>query len=369
MKKITYDVTALIIAQITGSITQAEEILLNKLLQKFPQVRELSDFLNESLPPATIQDPATLEQEARAIIKMAKTRSRSKKIKQLSLVGVAACMITAIILAVKVWDSRIPRQQSMNTTFGDSTDITLQMGNELLYLAGKKLTVHLNKGLLINDTKQLRSLKNGEQALMATLTVPPGKVYSLQLSDGTSVALNSATKIKFPISFKKQERSIDLDGEAFFTVNASAIRPFIVHLPHTDVKALGTQFNVNSYNADRLRVALISGNAKVTSGPTTTVLQPGQVVTRSGSQLEVGPLNKDETSWLQSQIYINDADEMEIIELTWRYFHEKLTIAPRLPNNRITAIIDRREHIDSFLVQLAPLNKIKRDADGIHIKR
>jgi hypothetical protein len=377
MEKITDYVTALIIARITGSITQSEEILLNNLLEKFPEVRALSDFLNEAPPPVNIPDRATLKKEARNIIKMAESRTEvtpeshtePKRTNYRRLVVIAACMVVIIVTAVKLGRYHTLRQQSINAGRKDSVRVSLSMDGGTVLLPGNKLTIDPDKGLLIDDTYPLRALTNREKDLTATLRVPEGLRYALQLGDGSKASINSATELKFPLQFKEQQREVNVNGEAYFTVNANANRPFIVQLPNSKAIALGTQFNVNSYNQQQPRILLISGSVQVSSGNNTAQLKPGEAATGSGNRLEVGPMDKDETSWLHDEIYINDVSEKEVVALTWRYWRQKLTIARPMQANRINLIIDKRLPIDSFLIQLAPLDKIHQDSNGYRIER
>ena len=81
-----------------------------------------------------------------------------------------------------------------------------------------------------------------------TLTVPYGKQFELQLSDGTNVHLNAGTSLKYPVKFVKgKNREVFLNGEAFFNVAKEVNHPFIVNANEIDVRVLGTQFNISSY--------------------------------------------------------------------------------------------------------------------------
>ncbi|UPK71812.1 FecR family protein [Chitinophaga filiformis] len=377
MKKTTDYITALIIARITGSITPQEEVLLNNLLEKFPEVRALSDFLNETPPPVNIPDRDILEQEAMNIIRMAESRNqmtsashvRLKRRRYVRPTTIAACMVAIIAVGVIARYLIQQRPQNVHTGRKDAVSVSLLIGGDTVPLSGEKLTIDPDKGLLIDDAYLLRTLKNINKDLTATLAVPAGKRYALELSDGSKASVNSATELKFPLRFKERERAVNVNGEAYFTVKANASRPFIVQLPNSKAIAMGTEFNVNSYNEQQPRIALVSGNVQVTNGHSTALLKPGEVATGFDRQLKVGPMDKDETSWLNDEIYIHDASEKEIVKLTWIYWQKKLTIDKPLENNMISLIIDRRKPIDSFLVQLAPLDKIHPDGDGYRIER
>lgn len=67
----------------------------------------------------------------------------------------------------------------------------------------------------------------------------------LHLSDGTTVWLNNGAKLKYPASFEADNRTVYLEGEAYFEVRHQAGRPFYVRTDNGIVKEYGTSFNVN----------------------------------------------------------------------------------------------------------------------------
>ena len=67
------------------------------------------------------------------------------------------------------------------------------------------------------------------------------------MSDGTVVNLNSGTSLKYPVAFVEGEnRSVFLDGEAFFDVATDKDHPFIVNAEALNIEVLGTKFNVSA---------------------------------------------------------------------------------------------------------------------------
>lgn len=77
-----------------------------------------------------------------------------------------------------------------------------------------------------------------------SLEVPIGTEYSLVLSDGTRVCLNSQSRLTYPVVFDSKERVVELEGEAYFDVEEDAERPFLIKIKDAAVKVLGTSFNV-----------------------------------------------------------------------------------------------------------------------------
>lgn len=96
-------------------------------------------------------------------------------------------------------------------------------------------------------------------------TCKPGERKSFQFPDGTQVILNAGSEIFLNEQYAKNTREVFLKGEAFFEVQHNAEVPFIVHTASMDVKALGTAFNVKSYNNEgRTEAVLVRGLVEVT---------------------------------------------------------------------------------------------------------
>ncbi|HEX2532083.1 MAG TPA: FecR family protein, partial [Chitinophagaceae bacterium] len=84
------------------------------------------------------------------------------------------------------------------------------------------------------------------------LVTGKGRQWEVVLPDGSAAWLNTASELSFPASFARDERSVQLRGEAYFEVAKRTGQPFRVHVrPGTGAEALievlGTHFNVNAY--------------------------------------------------------------------------------------------------------------------------
>lgn len=77
---------------------------------------------------------------------------------------------------------------------------------------------------------------------------PAGSRTFLELSDGTKVWLNYGSKMIYPQRFTGNERTVQLVGEGYFEVAHNPLKPFIVESGGMRVKAVGTNFNVKSYD-------------------------------------------------------------------------------------------------------------------------
>ncbi len=111
-----------------------------------------------------------------------------------------------------------------------------------------------------------------------TLTVPRGETFKITLCDGTEVWLNANTHFVYPTTFVEKERTVTLNGEAYFKVAKDAEHPFIVKTPHVQTRVLGTEFNIRSYSPEDTHIVLISGKVEVsnTKNNAYTRLIPGE---------------------------------------------------------------------------------------------
>jgi transmembrane sensor len=95
-------------------------------------------------------------------------------------------------------------------------------------------------------------------------SVPYGSKSTLVLPDGTKIWMNSGSKIRYPEKFAPNDRTIYLEGEAFFDVTHNPQRPFIVKTSDINIKVYGTRFNVKSFPEENIiETALLSGSVEI----------------------------------------------------------------------------------------------------------
>ena len=168
---------------------------------------------------------------------------------------------------------------------------------------------------------------------------PPGQKSTIFLKDGSKVILNSASRLRFPEDFGTNQRTLELEGEAFFEV-AKDTTPFTVTAAGIRTTALGTSFNIRAFPADaRMNVALVTGKVNVSGvaagaqGDTLSAfLIPGeQVIYRKGGQaFEKGQfLAREMLGWKDGVIYFNDTPFGEVIETMERWYGVSFEITGR----------------------------------------
>ncbi|PSL19553.1 FecR family protein [Chitinophaga ginsengisoli] len=186
-----------------------------------------------------------------------------------------------------------------------------------------------------------------------TLTVPPRTDYRIELSDGTEVHLNASSTLRFPFIFPGRTREVYLEGEAFFTVAHDPKHPFIVHTGTTSVIALGTEFNVNSYDHNIITTSLVTGSVVTDVGDSLDVtLKPGyEAIYRPGERFKVKRFDENVTlGWRDGIFRFQNKPLDNIIPVMKRWFGLKVSFAtPGMADQLISGDLDKDKPVTDFL--------------------
>jgi len=97
-----------------------------------------------------------------------------------------------------------------------------------------------------------------------TRVVSSDYVYQ-ELSDGSEIDMKEGAAIK--IAYSKEQRLVEvLSGETHFTVAKDPSRPFVVKADQTEVRAIGTAFNVR-LDSDSVEVLVTEGRVRFQGKP------------------------------------------------------------------------------------------------------
>lgn len=172
---------------------------------------------------------------------------------------------------------------------------------------------------------------SGQDELFQTMQVPSGQRINLTLPDGTNVWLNALSKIKYPVTFNRKNRTVILDGEAYFKVAENREKPFIVKTLNYQVKVCGTEFNVEAYeNQESFKTTLMSGRVEITSAQNPAeaiVLEPKQVACLVEGKLQITrESNFNSLSWTQGIISFRNTSFPEMMKTFEKYFGVEIQI-------------------------------------------
>jgi ferric-dicitrate binding protein FerR (iron transport regulator) len=274
-------------------------------------------------------------------------RTRTRQLRQVTVVS-------AVLLLLLAGGWYFNSNTKPVTPMAKGIQLQLPDGQVIDLAAVHSVTV--GNTLIHNDTAgHLVSYTASGQAStqLNTLRVPVGMDYHIRLSDGTEIYLNSATQLSFPFAFNGAKREISIAGEAFLKVAKDAARPFIVHLPATDVEVLGTSFNVNTYDTATVKVSLQEGSVQLlAAGRKATRLQPGsQAVLYTGNpETQVRPFSADELSWIKGAYILDNTPLSALTVIFPRWFGIEVVIDDAgIAKERFTGTILKHEPIDTFL--------------------
>lgn len=248
-----------------------------------------------------------------------------------------------------------------------SNDAVLILDNgERFDLSNRNNEQIANNIKLHND--QLEYVKGnhgGGELKYNTLVVPKGGYYKIELSDGTKVWINAMSRLKFPEFFASGERRVQLDGEAYFEVSKDVNRPFIVQANGTDVKVLGTHFNVDAYSK-KVRTTLEEGKVEVSIIDHAIILQPGEFAESGEGRLNKGfaDLAKD-LAWHNNEFYFNKDNVQSIVDQLSNWYDIEVKFDQGINRNKvITGSIDRNVPLSQVLEMLEYVSDLRFKIDG-----
>lgn len=298
----------------------------------------------------------------------------------------AAAALTGILAGGFFWfrhNSHTPAPVAIHTT--PATDVPAGKNTATLTLAnGKKILLSDTRtgkltdqdGAEINKTAdgslEYRPVNGATAVQYNTLSTARGEQYQITLSDGTRVWLNAATTLTFPASFAHQaERSVEVNGEAYFEVAADPARPFKVHTLHQQIQVLGTSFNINNYPDEPFaRTTLLSGAVKINDAQ---VLKPGQqAISGKSGDVKIATVNTDGiVAWKNGYFEFNDENIYEVMRKIARWYDVEVIYEGDIPTNEMVGTISRFENVSKVLntIEKAGLLKFRINEKKIYVSK
>lgn len=284
--------------------------------------------------------------------------------KKLVRYGIAASLV--FVLGFGIYAYQIKNRPTSTLTSNKSYDIlpgsakaTLSLADGTLLNLNSSLTIK-NNAIGVKDGIIAFNQINKQNSGYNLLKTPKAGEYQMILPDGTKVWLNAASSLKFPSSFNKGERRVELNGEAYFEVAHNKSIPFVVHFNHTDVEVLGTHFNINSYNA-KSTTTLLEGSVKIKNGRTEKMLKPGDEATETSGQLAVYKTADTYKSiaWKEGVFYFNDDKITDILDQIARWYNVDVTYEGTPKNKTYSGNIRRQATLNQALEMLNAVSGAK----------
>ena len=148
------------------------------------------------------------------------------------------------------------------------------------------------------------------------------KIFTLP--DNSEVVLNAVSKISFNEKKWANNRTLTLEGEAFFKVKKG--QTFSVKTTDGIVTVLGTQFNVKE-RKNYFEVRCYEGLVSVTHNNNTTKLPPGKTFRVINGTIEnVEDFNAQNPSWIQQESSFNNIPLDQVIAELERQYDLKIKV-------------------------------------------
>ncbi len=116
-----------------------------------------------------------------------------------------------------------------------------------------------------------------QAASVITYSTANGERANITLPDGSRVVLNVGSRIGVPTNFGPGNRTLQLWGEALFTVTHTRGAPFIVTTGKTVARVLGTSFAVRHYTTDRVTSVVVREGRVAVQGVVVSAHQAAEI--------------------------------------------------------------------------------------------
>ncbi len=205
---------------------------------------------------------------------------------------------------------------------------------------------------------------------VSTYTTSNGERAAIKLADGSSVLLNVGSSLKVPVNYGQYNRTVELSGEALFTVNHSGKHPFIIKAGASVTRVLGTSFIVRHYQNDfETRVAVREGKVDV-GGTVVTALQQITVSER-GEASDIQHINGNPFSFESGVLQLEHMPLGKAIQELNRWYNADIRIADK---SLASAIIGGQFSEGSILELMEQLTvsldvQIERDGHILTLRR
>ncbi len=172
--------------------------------------------------------------------------------------------------------------------------------------------------LLIGWQTGARRMTTQMAIYKATYTTPNGQRANITLPDGSEVTLNAGSRLDVPSDFAMGARTIDLTGEALFTVKHQGGKPFTVVAGPSITRVLGTRFAVRHYATDA--VATIAVQEGKVSVDTIVLTANRQVQVNSKGVAVLQRAVPEQFSFAEGRLVINDVPLKDAISDLNRWY-------------------------------------------------
>lgn len=245
-----------------------------------------------------------------------------------------------------------PGTNMATLTLANGATIALEdAADGIVAQAGGTAVRKVGKGLISYSDNGTPAPANENE--LHTINIPRGGQYTVTLSDGTKVWLNSESSLTYPVVFGRTERKVRLKGEAYFEVSKNTESPFIAQTDHATVYVLGTHFNINAYKDEKnVKVTLLEGSVRLSAGPDKALLVPGEqgVVDTSRTGIEKRKVNMNQVmAWKAGYFIFRNSTIQDIMRQIGRWYDVEIVYEGEIPKGTFGGTYSRNKDIHELL--------------------
>lgn len=160
-----------------------------------------------------------------------------------------------------------------------------------------------------------------------------GQISKVILPDSSIVWLNSGTTIKYNSNFGRDNRDIDLVGQAFLDVRKNKNLPLIVSNGDLRVKVLGTRFDVCAYPDEKnIQVVLESGKVELSNTKDKSFmyrLNPGEIADyeQTSGDVKIKKINENNYfDWKDGELVFRDSPLTDVVRQLERKYDIQIIV-------------------------------------------
>lgn len=198
--------------------------------------------------------------------------------------------------------------------------------------------------------------KAGAGVRFNTVATPRGGQFQITLPDGSRVWLNAGSSLRFPTLFAGAERKVELTGEAYFEIARNTAMPFKVVTNNSEIRVLGTHFNVMAYDDEKqMSATLLEGSVQILKGADKVMIRPGQSATlnKATEKITVAAADPDQAvAWKNGQFIFVDESIESIMRKVSRWYDVEVVYKGDMSNKDFTGTISRNKNVSELLRML-----------------
>lgn len=159
---------------------------------------------------------------------------------------------------------------------------------------------------------------------------------TIQLPDGSQLTLEAGAEVEIHEEFLENRLVHLKTGRAFFDVKKMNGLPFRVQSGSSEVKVLGTRFDV-SQSEEGTSARLQEGSIQFTTEEDKIMMKPGEKVTVNQGHLAKTLIpNSNAFAWIEHELNFNNQTLAEVQTILASHFSQSVEIEEHLENCRLT---------------------------------